>query len=239
MKILIVCSGNVPGDQEFDLRLHHAFIHEQTQMLQSTYQLEFDFFFIKGKGIFGYLKNYSAIKKKIRSFKPDIIHAYFGLSGLLACLQNQVPLVVSYLGCDINTRMNRFLSKIAMRGAQANIFVSENLLKIAAFKKNVYVIPFGINLKEMSPLNKSEARRLMNFSIEDNICLFSSSRLRKEKNFNLAQKAINIAGNIKLFELEKGYSKDEINLMINSSDFLLLTSFREGSPQVIKEAMDM
>lgn len=25
--------------------------------------------------------------------------------------------------------------------------------------------------------------------------------------------------------------------MINSSDFLLLTSFREGSPQVIKEAM--
>jgi len=124
-----------------------------------------------------------------------------------------------------------------MRFANANIFVSENLLKIAACRKNVFLIPYGTNLKEIYPVNKSKARQLMNFNINDNICLFSSWRLRKDKNFPLAQNAVNIVGKIKLSELGKGYTREEINLLINSSDFLLLTSFTEGSPQVVKEAM--
>ena len=35
----------------------------------------------------------------------------------------------------------------------------------------------------------------------------------------------------------KGYTRQEVNLLMNAADCLLMTSHREGSPQVIKEAM--
>jgi len=228
MKILFICSGTHG--------ILSPFVKEQMDSL-SKLGIELSLFQINNKGLFGYLSHLIPLKKFIKKHNPDLIHAHYGLSGLLACLQNQTPIVVTYPGSDVNFKMNRFLSRIAMRFAKANIFVSENLLKIAACKRNVFVIPYGTNLKEIYPVNKSDAKLLMNFDKEENICLFSSSRFHVVKNFPLAQKVINTIGNIKLIELEKGYTREEINLIINSSDFLLLTSFTEGSPQVIKEAM--
>ena len=41
---------------------------------------------------------------------------------------------------------------------------------------------------------------------------------------------------IRLIEL-KGYSRQEVNLLMNACDVALMTSLMEGSPQFIKEAM--
>jgi glycosyltransferase involved in cell wall biosynthesis len=43
-------------------------------------------------------------------------------------------------------------------------------------------------------------------------------------------------GNVELLEL-KGYSREEVTLLMCAADAFLMTSFTEGSPQVIKEAM--
>jgi glycosyltransferase involved in cell wall biosynthesis len=228
MKILIVCSGNGKDIGPF--------IKEQIDsLLKLNHNVEL--YQIKGKGFSGYLRNILGYYKILKIFRPDIVHAHYGLSGLFSIFQRKYPVVITYPGSDINVKKNRPLSKIAMRFAKANIFVSNELLRIAAYSKNSTVIPYGTNLDEIYPLNKIEARRLMNFNTTDTICLFSSSKINSVKNFPLAQKAINIVGNIKLVELGKGYTRNEINLLINSADFLLLTSFSEGSPQIIKEAM--
>ena len=58
------------------------------------------------------------------------------------------------------------------------------------------------------------------------------------KNAPLAQKAVEELNdaNVTLLEL-KGYSRDQVTWLMCASDAFLMTSLREGSPQVIKEAM--
>ena len=94
-----------------------------------------EYFGVNGSGINGYLKNLSSLKNKIKQFKPDIIHAHYGLSGLLACLQRSVPVVVTYHGSDINVKSVRVFSKIAMCLSAFNIFVSPKNVALAKAKK--------------------------------------------------------------------------------------------------------
>lgn len=66
--------------------------------------------------------------------------------------------------------------------------------------------------------------------------LFSGSFTNDVKNPTLAKQAIERVEDIEFLEL-RGYSREEVNLIMNAADCLLMTSRREGSPQVIKEAM--
>lgn len=106
MKILIVCSGNV---SDISLQLHHAFIFEQIESVKNRYNIDYDTYFVKGKGISGYLSNLPELKKKIKAFNPDIVHAHFGLSGLLAVLQRITPVVITFHGSDVNMKKTRKL----------------------------------------------------------------------------------------------------------------------------------
>ena len=56
------------------------------------------------------------------------------------------------------------------------------------------------------------------------------------KNYTLAQKAVALVNGCQLIEL-KGYNRTQVNLLMNACDCLLMTSEREASPMVIKEAM--
>lgn len=68
------------------------------------------------------------------------------------------------------------------------------------------------------------------------IVLFSGSFTNSVKNPELAADAVNLIDEAELMEL-KGYTRQQVNLLMNAADCLLMTSHREGSPQVIKEAM--
>ena len=58
----------------------------------------------------------------------------------------------------------------------------------------------------------------------------------KIKNVQLAWSATSDMNNCKLVEL-KGYGKEEINLILNASDLLLVTSLSETGPIIVKEAL--
>jgi glycosyltransferase involved in cell wall biosynthesis len=67
--------------------------------------------------------------------------------------------------------------------------------------------------------------------------LFASDFSPPVKNYSLAYSAIKLLdNNINLIEL-KGYNREQVNQLLNSCDLMLLTSTREGSPQLVKEAM--
>lgn len=235
MKVLIICSGNpkIPGTTG----ILQPYVLEQARELEKS-GVQTDFFQIKGKGIRGYLKNLPALIRKIRSGNYDILHAHYGLSGFLASLQFKRPLVITFHGSDINFFMNRVISNKAFLLATRGIFVSGKLKKklfIPCEKKSI-VLACGIDLETFQPMDKAFARNEMKLDLQKKYLLFSSAFDNPVKNFPLAEKAAGGIPGIEFIELKKK-TRREVSLLLNACDALVLTSFREGSPQIIKEAL--
>jgi len=228
IKVLIILSGNSKNVAPF--------VSEQVSLLENE-GVSFSYYFIEGNGVIGYLSNLKRLSAYIIETKPDVIHAHYGLSGLLANMQRKVPVITTFHGSDINQKKNLFFSKWASKLSAYSIFVSVKLVNIAKVKQRFSVIPCGVDttlFREMS----EELTRNSNDEIE---ILFSSSFSRKVKNSGLAINAVKLAESrlkrpIKLIELD-GFTRAEVAILLNRVNLALLTSFSEGSPQFIKEAL--
>ncbi len=232
MRVLMVC-----GFKEGLAENAAPFVVEQRNALQQN-GIECDFFLVRGKGICGYLKQLRPLKKKKLEFQPDIIHAHYGLCGLLANMQRKVPVVTTYHGSDINDRKAFVFSRWAIRLSAWNIFVSQKTMDIAQSGRNSSLVPCGIDLSDLQLTLKNEARNQMRLDQNKHYVLFAGAFDNAVKNVSLAKAAVACLQDetVELMEL-KGYSRDEVTLLMCASDVLLLTSFSEGSPQVIKEAL--
>lgn len=235
MKILIVCSGK-PSNPKWSFELTRSYVYEQIESIKKL-GIEYDTYFIEGKGVLGYLKNYASMVKKIKSYQPDLIHAHFGLSGLLASLYRKTPVITTFHGCDINVKKNRKFSYLASKLSVENIFVNETQPSKINYLKKIHIIPCGIDMDIFVPIDKQLARKQLNLSLNKKYALFTSSFETAVKNYPLAKEAIDKSeNNIEVLEL-KDYTREEVCLLLNAVDVLLMTSFREGSPMIIKEAM--
>lgn len=239
MNILIVCSGNAP---DFVFEKHQAFIYDQVIAIKKLDDnIEFDYFFIKGKGCLGYLKNLSKLKQQIKLNKYDLIHAHFALSGLLANLQRKVQVITTFHGSDINKFSLRIISAFVELLSNKTIYVSDNLYKKALikFKQKSSIIPCGVDFNIFYPHTKSSGNENQDFKFNaKKKILFSSSFDNPVKNFKLLERAISMIQDydFELIEL-KGFNRKEVALLMNKVDICVMTSISEGSPQFIKEAM--
>lgn len=211
------------------------FITEQVNALEG-FGVECRFFPVKKSGIGGYLLHLGSLKRTISAFKPDLVHAHYGLSGLLANLQRRVPVVTTYHGSDINDRKVRPFSRLSIHLSAFNIFVSRKILDIVSPKDKFALIPCGINLEDYPEIDNSQARVQMHLSATGKYVLFSGAFDNSVKNASLAKEAVSLLESVELIEL-KGYSRPEVAALMQAADALLMTSLTEGSPQVIKEAL--
>lgn len=215
------------------------FIEEQITALEE-YGMVVVRYPVTRKGIVGYLQEVPSLRRMIKREKPDVVHAHFGLSGLLANLQRMVPVVTTYHGSDINNPSTLRFSKMAMWLSKHNIFVSKRNINIAQPKKNYSLLPCGVNLTMLQVSNQL-TERVNNTLKEGKInVLFAGAFDNAVKAPQLAQQAIEILSHdiekVNLIEL-KGYMREEVAMLMHSCNVLLMTSKTEGSPQVIKEAM--
>lgn len=200
--------------------------------------LDVEYFNIDRHGVLGYLRKLPSLRKEIKKNKIDIIHAHYGLSGMLSVLQRKVPVVITFHGSDIWASNIRKISLIASHLSHWNIFISEKLQSHArGFRvKNSSIIPCGVDLETFYPTEKAQARNINNFDKNQKYVLFSSSFTNKVKNYPLAKDAMKYIPSAALIEL-KGYTLEEVNVLMNACDVLLVTSFFESGPLVVKEAM--
>lgn len=227
MRVLIVASGNA--------NKLSPFVKDQALALEKQ-GIELCYFLIKGNGVKGYLSNYKSLIKKIKECKPNVVHAHYGLSGLLAILQRKVPVVTTFHGSDINDKKVRFFSKIASSFSRKSIFVSENLSKLLNVK-NPIIIPCGVDFSIFKPLD-TPTKKDFNLDLDKKYILFSSSFDREVKNYPLAKQVIAKFDPLKVGLIElKGYNREQVCSLMNVVECGLMTSFTEGSPQFIKEAM--
>ena len=76
---------------------------------------EVDYFLVLGN----YIKAVGALKKKIREFKPDVVHAHYGLSAITAELQGLVPVVTTFHNGETGTLNAKTIDKDTKLGVYA------------------------------------------------------------------------------------------------------------------------
>ena len=238
MRILILCSANVFG---FNFEIHQAFIYDQVEAIKKVDKtISFDYFFIKGKGIQGYLSNYRRLIEKIKENKYDLVHAHVALSGLLANLQRRVPVVTTFHGSDINVKKSRYISYIVEKLSSKSIYVSNKLVSLAIkpSRNNISMIPCGVDFEIFNTKDSEKLKEKWGFFSRKKTILFSSTFDKDVKNYRLLRNALELINddNIEIIELS-GYSREEVAELMNIVDVCVMTSFTEGSPQFIKEAM--
>lgn len=218
------------------------FIREQVDALRAQ-GCVCEYYYIKGKGVLGYLREVLGLRRRIREWKPDVVHAHYGLSCLVANLATRrVPVVSTYHGSDINVKSVRRFSKMAMWLSAWNVFVSKrNMALVGAIEgKKASLVPCGISLSEDQLQMREEARKVLGWKAAENKVLFAGAFDNDVKDPELAKQAMkelkNEGVNAELIEL-KGYNRQQVNTLMCAVSCLLMTSKTEGSPQVIKEAM--
>lgn len=210
-----------------------------------------DYFAITRKGAKGYALAIRRLRKALKKSSYDIIHAHYGLAAVVAFLaRRREKLVVSFMGDDLvgSNRPDGRLTRVSLLMARFNAFLACNFYSFSVVKspemrkalngKRAYSIPNGVDLQLFRPESKSKARKLLDIPKEASLVIFVSKPDRAEKNFALAEQAVAQTGipGIKLIPLFNLPQK-ELAHYYNAADVLLLTSFHEGSPNVIKEAM--
>lgn len=187
MRVLVVVSGN------------HAqvapFVTEQVEALRQV-GCEVELFCVTGHGPLGYLQNLKPLKAAIRRFQPDIVHAHYGLCGLLCTLQHKVPVVVTYHGSDINNPAMLRFSRPAMHRAVHNIFVSKKLRKKGlevsksqSLEVFFSVIPCGVDSSIFHPMDREEACQVVGLEPDKHYILFAGAFDNEVKNPELAKEA--------------------------------------------------
>lgn len=245
MKILLVHSGNAVGGDSSK----YTFVREQGEELRKL-GCEIAYYAVVGKGMRGYLRNVKPLRKKIQEFQPDIIHAHFGLSGMVAILaaRKKVPVVITCHNGETLTKYGNIISSLAIRRADYTICVAQHIYDKLYLKPKPYIIqPCGIDLKDLPLVDKAIAQKEMNLSSDKINILFGGSFTNARKNAPLAKAAIKIVNHnfetinhkssaINLIEM-RGFNRSQVNKLLCGCDMLLLPTKSEGSPQVLKEAM--
>ena len=212
------------------------FVTEQGESLRAT-GCEVDYYLVRGN----YVKAVGALKAKIREFKPDIVHAHFGLSAITAELQSLVPVVTTFHNGETHRWWVNLLSSLFSQRAKHVIYVAQHVRDLSYFKaKNYSIIPCGVPMDQCVVMDKEEARQRLNWDANKKYILFGGAFDNLRKNYPLLKEAVSIIDNLKstieVIEM-RGLSREQCVLRMNAADVFALPTKNEGSPQALKEAM--
>lgn len=234
MRLLLIHSGNAVGGES----ARYTFVREQGEALRSL-GCEVEYYAVVGKGIKGYLKNVSSLRKKINAYQPDIIHAHFGLCGMVAVLATKRPVVITCHNGETLTKYGNIITSLAIQRAAHTICVAQHIYDKLYLKPKHYTIqPCGIDISDLPLMDKAEAQAAMNLPTDKINILFGGAFSNLRKNVALANAALDILkrDDINLIEM-RGFNRQQVAMLYNGCDMLLLPTKSEGSPQVLKEAM--
>ena len=198
-----------------------------------------------------YPKGMFQLRNVLQDDSIDIVHAHYGLVGIVARTQWKVPVVVTFHGDDLLGTINpqgktKWVSKpIAAAGSALGRIVDAVIVQsrqMAAKVKhvNVYIIPHEINLGIFQPTDRNAARAALGLENKKKYLLFAANPAIPVKRFPLAKAVAehlqkeNPSVELLVICKEK---QERLALYMNACDALVFPSFQEGSPNIVKQAM--
>lgn len=183
----------------------------------------------------------------------DVIHAHTGHCGVLACLQVKYPVVLTYVGYDLDSP-SEHREGVRTAGERAvfrrlSCYFAATIAKSARGarqlpargKQRNSIVPNGVDRDVFRPQDRRAAREALGWDSGNRpVALFVADPQRATKRFGLAEAAVAKARE-EVPELELRVCADTppelVPRVMSAADVLLLTSVAEGSPNVVKEAM--
>ena len=199
------------------------------------------------------MRNYLQARREVQTIIKqgafDLVHAQWGQSAVLA-LPKMKPLIVTFRGDDaygivgkrthqtVQGMILKMVSCYAARIADERIVVSQELASHLALS-DYHVIPSGIDFNKFRPMERQEARRILKLP-DKKLVLFVGDHSNPRKRLPLIEEAVALvqASQPDLeFVCVNNIPHQQIPLYMNACDVLILASVREGSPNVVKEAL--
>ncbi len=201
---------------------------------------------------FDVLRGCRKLRREIREFRPDLIHAHYGtMTSFLCALFTDVPLVITFRGSDLTAAADvshlrnglaQLLSQISCLRAEKIICVSRRLRdRLWWSRSKAVVLPSGVDLQLFQPRSKQEARSLLGWAEQERIFLFNVGKQPRTKALNLVRAAVHMVqeklGPVRLVVMRGNVSPEQMPVYLNAADCVVLASYSEGSPNIVKEAL--
>jgi len=228
-----------------------AFVRSQADSL-AAFGCENTLYEIEGwRSSRAYFEALAGIPRAAKRAGAELVHAHYGLSGAAAA-RVPLPLVVSFCGDDLLGRPGSGgrlslksqalipLSRFAARRADGVIVKSEEMRRVVADVADVEVIPNGVDLARFAPESRAAARARLGWQPAGHILLFAADPAEERKNWPLAGRTLKLLAQRGLdvrLEAMHGRAQSDMVSAMNAADVLVLPSYHEGSPNVVKEAM--
>ncbi|MFD1555159.1 glycosyltransferase [Paraburkholderia silviterrae] len=218
------------------------FVSEQVNALRRLPNVEVDVEVVKGfDGSHAYLTSMPRIIRTIIHGRYDVIHYHFGLtawSAPLVRMFTKAKIVVTLHGSDVcGPRWMRLISSFSSRFCDVVVAVSKEIaIRTPTISRKSVTIPCGVDVEFFKPEVKLRQFR------STRLVIFPSSPDRPEKDYNLFKQVLEkIRLALPELNIEERWidklSRAEVKDLLQRAHVLILTSKREGSPQVVKEAM--
>ena len=198
-----------------------------------------------------YLQAIPRIRRLAKSV--DLVHAHFGYCGWLSRLQLRKPIVLSFMGSDVygdteangrpglySATMSAINRKLLARVVSAIIVKSQMMADLVAPLPTT-VIANGVDIDMFRPLDRATMRQQLGLDQTKRYLLFPGNPENPRKGYafaesvmqRFAQSGHNDVELIKLW----GILPEQVPVYMNACNAMLMVSFAEGSPNVVKEAM--
>ena len=240
MKILVV-SNMYPGRNK-KFKYAGIFVQEQVEALNKMDDVDCSLFIIDGfKSKLHYLFGSFKLLFHILFNNYDVIHAHYGLSAIFTLLipfKRWSNVILTLHGGDILSKQGKSIqvkiTKRILKKVGKVLTLNDEMNSVVRLYTNAYeILPCGVDADFFNPEPKS-------IKNSEKTVVFPGKIDREVKNFPLFKEVVSIY-NSKYSALNTvvldGYNRDEVRDIMRNSHVMLMTSFSEGSPQAIKEAM--
>lgn len=228
-----------------------TFVRTQVEYLKRA-GVEVELFVLQGRSRkLMYPKAALELRRRLANGSIDLVHAHYSYVGIVARTQWKVPVVVSYCGDDLLGTMNlrgkpTLFSRLAVFAGRLlsnqvdSVIVKTRGMASKLKRKDVYVIPHEIDFELFRPMDKVQARTILGLDLQKKYLLFAANPEIPVKRFSLARAiADQMTMQDPAVELLVVYKEpqERLPLFMNACDVLVFTSYQEGSPNVVKQAM--
>jgi glycosyltransferase involved in cell wall biosynthesis len=226
-----------PSDAE---PAHGVFVQEQVEDLRSTGVVVTVLAFDGRRDWLEYARAIRRVRRATAKGGYDLVHAHYGLTGLVALGQRRIPVAVTFHGSDVGfKRWQVPISRFVSRHAALPIFVSPRGAQRLGVA-NPTIIPAAVDTARFNTRDRSAARRLLGWNEDDVVIVFPGDPRKPVKNYPLFLRTVEelqrrgvYSKTVTLQDLER----ERVSDILCAADVSVMTSHAEGSPVTVRESL--